>query len=50
MADWLRTPRVASLDCALDFDDLSNAVNFVSKINYDIVFKIGMEFFYNNLF
>lgn len=33
--------------CALDFDDLSNAVNFVSKINYDIVFKVGMEFFYN---
>ena len=33
--------------CALDFDDLSSAVNFVSKINYDIVFKVGMEFFYN---
>ena len=33
--------------CALDFDNLSNAVNFVSKINYDIVFKVGMEFFYN---
>ena len=33
--------------CALDFNDLPNAFNFVSKINYDIVFKVGMEFFYN---
>lgn len=33
--------------CALDFDNLSNAINFVSKINYDIVYKIGMEFFYS---
>ena len=33
--------------CALDFNDLSKAVNFVSKINYDIIFKVGMEFFYS---
>ena len=33
--------------CALDFNDLFKAVKFVSKINYDIVFKVGMEFFYH---
>jgi orotidine-5'-phosphate decarboxylase len=33
--------------CALDFDNLTNAADFVSKINYDIVFKVGMEFFFN---
>ena len=32
--------------CALDFDDFSKAENFVTAINYDIVYKIGMEFFY----
>ena len=32
--------------CALDFDDFSKAENFISAINYDIVYKIGMEFFY----
>ena len=32
--------------CALDFDDLSKAENFIKSINYDIVYKVGMEFFY----
>ena len=32
--------------CALDFDDFSKAENFITAINYDIVYKIGMEFFY----
>ena len=33
--------------CALDFDNLSNAVNFINIINYDIIYKVGMEFFYS---
>ena len=33
--------------CALDFNEISKAENFISAINYDIVYKIGMEFFYN---
>ena len=33
--------------CALDFNEISKAENFISSINYDIVYKIGMEFFYN---
>tara|TARA_Y100000591_G_C21705178_1_gene630419 strand:+ start:299 stop:1012 length:714 start_codon:yes stop_codon:yes gene_type:complete len=32
--------------CALDFDDFSKAENFIKSIDYDIVYKIGMEFFY----
>ncbi len=32
--------------CALDFDDLSKAENFIKSIDYDIVYKVGMEFFY----
>ena len=32
--------------CALDFDDFLKAENFITSINYDIVYKIGMEFFY----
>ena len=32
--------------CALDFKDFSKAENFITSINYDIVYKIGMEFFY----
>ena len=32
--------------CALDFDDFSKAENFIKAIDYDIVFKVGMEFFY----
>ena len=32
--------------CALDFDDLSKAKNFIKAIDYDIVYKVGMEFFY----
>ena len=32
--------------CALDFDDFSKAENFIKAIEYDIVYKIGMEFFY----
>ena len=32
--------------CALDFDDFLKAENFIRAINYDIVYKIGMEFFY----
>ena len=33
--------------CALDFDTITKAEAFVTSINYDIIFKIGMEFFYN---
>ena len=33
--------------CALDFDNITKAEGFVSSINYDIIFKIGMEFFYS---
>ena len=32
--------------CALDFDDFSKAENFIKAVDYDIVFKVGMEFFY----
>ena len=32
--------------CALDFDDFSKAESFIKAVNYDIVYKIGMEFFY----
>ena len=32
--------------CALDFDDFSKAKNFVEAVDYDIVYKVGMEFFY----
>ena len=32
--------------CALDFDDFSKAEIFIKNIDYDIVYKIGMEFFY----
>ncbi len=32
--------------CALDFDDFSKAESFIKNIDYDIVYKIGMEFFY----
>ena len=32
--------------CALDFDDFSKAESFIKAIEYDIVYKIGMEFFY----
>ena len=32
--------------CALDFNDLSKAENFIKSIDYDIVYKVGMEFFY----
>ena len=33
--------------CALDFDNIIKAEGFVANINYDIIFKIGMEFFYS---
>ena len=33
--------------CAIDFNDLDNAVSFIDSIKHDIVYKIGMEFFYN---
>jgi orotidine-5'-phosphate decarboxylase len=33
--------------CALDFNNLSKAENFVSSIRHDIIFKVGMEFFFN---
>ena len=33
--------------CALDFDDLSQSISFIKTIKYDIIYKIGMEFFYN---
>ena len=32
--------------CALDFDAFSKAENFIKAVNYDIVYKVGMEFFY----
>ena len=32
--------------CALDFDDFTKAESFIKAVNYDIVYKIGMEFFY----
>ena len=32
--------------CALDFDDFLKAENFIKTVNYDIVYKVGMEFFY----
>ena len=33
--------------CALDIDDLSKALAFVETVEYDIIFKLGMEFFYS---
>ena len=33
--------------CALDFNNLSEAESFVAFVEYDIIFKIGMEFFYS---
>ena len=33
--------------CALDFNDFSKAEEFILSIKYDIVFKVGMEFFFN---
>lgn len=33
--------------CALDFNNISKAVDFVSSIEHDIIFKVGMEFFFN---
>ena len=32
--------------CALDFDDFSKAENFINAIDYNIIYKVGMEFFY----
>ena len=32
--------------CALDFDDFSKSENFIKVVDYDIVYKVGMEFFY----
>ena len=32
--------------CALDFDDFSKSENFIKAVDYDIVYKVGMEFFY----
>ena len=32
--------------CALDFDDFLKAENFIKNIDYDIIYKVGMEFFY----
>ena len=32
--------------CALDFDDFLKAENFIKVVDYDIVYKVGMEFFY----
>ena len=32
--------------CALDFDDFSKAENFIKSVDYDIIYKVGMEFFY----
>ncbi len=34
--------------CALDFDDILKAENFVNSISHDIVYKVGMEFFFNH--
>ena len=33
--------------CALDLPNLNNIFNLVERIEYDIIFKFGMEFFYN---
>ena len=32
--------------CALDFDDFTKAENFIKSVDYDIIYKVGMEFFY----
>ena len=32
--------------CALDFEDFSKVESFIKSINYDIIYKVGMEFFY----
>jgi orotidine-5'-phosphate decarboxylase len=32
--------------CALDFDNFSKAESFIKAIEYDIVYKVGMEFFF----
>ncbi len=32
--------------CALDFDDFSKAESFIKAVDYDIIYKVGMEFFY----
>ena len=32
--------------CALDFDDFSKAENFIKSVNFDVIYKVGMEFFY----
>jgi len=34
--------------CALDFDNISKAEDFVASIEHDIVYKVGMEFFFNH--
>ena len=33
--------------CALDLNDLDRASSLIENIKYDIVYKVGMEFFYN---
>lgn len=33
--------------CALDLDEFSRAESFINSIKYDIIYKIGMEFFYS---
>ena len=33
--------------CALDFNDLDQSISFIDSIEYDIIYKIGMEFFFN---
>ena len=33
--------------CALDVNDLSKAEEIVKKVEYDLTYKIGLEFFYN---
>ena len=33
--------------CALDLNDLDRASLLIENIKYDIVYKVGMEFFYN---
>lgn len=32
--------------CALDFDDFLKAENFIKAVDFDIIYKVGMEFFY----
>ena len=32
---------------ALDVDNITNAKNIISNIKYDIIYKVGMEFFYS---